>query len=215
MGGNMLTIDNLGDFLSTYGFANNDLTTGGFGGYQDCRLLLSFDAHMFTFHWMNYFDTNDSGSTFNKYATDKLNVLEVVDDAAYSHMGSHWRMPTSTEMQELVAHTIPTFIDLNSNEFTQEEAWAGLIPEGDLKGVKLTSIVNGNSIFLPASGYHSLIESKSLYFYGKLWSSRLTDHYSNSARILEFSNYSLECCDDYDSRYENRCLGIPIRGVCN
>ena len=153
----MLTIDNLEDFLSTYGFANNDLTTGGFGGNQDRRLLLSFDAHMFTFHWMNYFDTNDSGSTFNKYATDKLNVLEVVDDAAYSHMGSHWRMPTSTEMQELVAHTIPTFIDLSSNEFTQEEALAGLIPEGDLKGVKLTSIVNGNSIFLPASGYHNLI----------------------------------------------------------
>jgi hypothetical protein len=43
----------------------------------------------------SYFDTTNSGNTFNKYNNNGgLTVLESVDDAAAVHMGADWRMPT-------------------------------------------------------------------------------------------------------------------------
>lgn len=89
---------------------------------------------------------------FKKYNANNFDILEPEDDAAVQNMGSNWRMPTSTEMQELIDYTTQTFIDLDGNEYSQEQAQNVVINENNLKGVKFTGS-NGNSIFIPAAGY--------------------------------------------------------------
>lgn len=54
----------------------------------------------FDMDWDDYFDTTD-GYTFNKYANDKLTILESSDDAATVNMGSEYRMPTLTTLMSL------------------------------------------------------------------------------------------------------------------
>ena len=112
----------------------------------------------FSSDWSDYFDTTDGGSTFNKYTPGKLSVLEASDDAATVNMGSDWRIPTYDEISELMSefknNTTLTFIDLQGNEFSQEEAKNGAIGNVNLKGVRFTG-PNGNSIFVPASGFYS------------------------------------------------------------
>ena len=161
----------------------------------------------FSSDWSDYFDTTDGGSTFNKYATDKLTALEASDDAARANMGSDWRMPTEVEIQELIDNTTPTFIDLQCNEFSQFEAKGGAIAEYNLKGVRFTGS-NGNSIFIPASGgCHESTFSLAGYFCS-LWSSDLHSVDSRYARSLYF-NYG----GDLDVFNNRRYYGLPVRGV--
>lgn len=140
----------------------------------------------FSEDWSNYFDTTDGGDTFNKYAEDKLTVLEASDDAASVNMGSDWRMPTQAEMQELIDNTTLTFIDLQGNEFSQSEADADAIAQNNFKGIRFTG-TNGNSIFIPASGfcYDSYFLSDGNDGYG-LWASGLNSDGSWDAWYLYF-----------------------------
>lgn len=103
------------------------------------------------FNWNSYFDTTDGGSTFNKYNSNGLIVLESSDDAATVYMGFQYRMPTKDERKELIDNTTQTFIDLDGNEYSQEQAKNRAIASGMLKGVRFTGS-NGNSIFMPAAG---------------------------------------------------------------
>lgn len=162
------------------------------------------------FNFDNYFDTTDSGWSFDKYDVDKLTVLESIDDAATVHMGSDWRMPTIEEIQELINNTTPTFIDHQGNEYSREKAQSRVIPEGNLKGVKFTSS-NGNSIFISTTGicYDSLLDG--LGAFGYLWSSNLVDTNSLNAGDLAF-NYYGDLSDSY-AHYDSRSYGLPIRGV--
>lgn len=195
-----ITADNVGMILEQgFGITGTDLTNtpmGALGGSLD-KL----------FNWDSYFDTTDSGNTFNKYDVDKLTVLESTDDAAYVHMGSEWRMPTIDEITELIDNTTPTFIDIQGNEFTQEEVKNGAISEMNLKGIRLTG-TNGNSIFIPAAGVCDEAILSEVGSYGFLWSSSLYEGDSMGGRHLYFD------CDGYlnDSGYD-RCCGRSVRGV--
>lgn len=162
-----------------------------------------------TFNWSNCFDTIDGGSSFNKYATDKLTVLETADDAAMVNMGSDWRMPTDTECEELINNTVASFIDLDGNEFSQSDAQSGAITEGNLKGVRFTG-TNGNSIFMPAAGYcdEDMVDGISLV--GYFWSSSLNTSSSQEARLMFF--YHVGGLEVYNT---DRYVGLSIRGVCN
>lgn len=163
-----------------------------------------------TFNWSNCFDTTDGGSSFNKYATDKLTVLETADDAAMVNMGSDWRMPTDTECEELINNTTATFIDLDGNEFSQSDAQSGAIAEYNLKGIKLTSKFNSNSIFIPAAGYYDEAMVDGISMVGYLWSSSLNTSNSQEARLMFF--YHVGGLEVYNT---DRYLGLSIRGVCN
>lgn len=193
-----LTPDNIDMVLAETGIEGTDLSVLGIG-------FISEKA--FSSDWSDYFDTTDGGSTFNKYATDKLTALEASDDAARANMGSDWRMPTEVEIQELIDNTTPTFIDLQCNEFSQFEAKGGAIAEYNLKGVRFTGS-NGNSIFIPASGgCHESTFSLAGYFCS-LWSSDLHSVDSRYARSLYF-NYG----GDLDVFNNRRYYGLPVRGV--
>ena len=194
-----LTPDNIDAVLAEMGIEGTDLSVLGIGFTSE---------KAFSSDWSDYFDTTDGGNTFNKYAPDKLTVLEASDDAARANMGSDWRMPTQTEMQELIDNTTPTFIDLQGNEFSQSEAKNGAIAEYNLKGVKFTSKNNSNSIFIPASGGCGGSAFSDAGCNGFLWTSGLDSSVSRSAWTLSF---------DYGGRLDilsyYRCCGLPVRGV--
>lgn len=163
-----------------------------------------------TFNGPNYFDTSDNGSTFNKYATDKLTVLEASDDAAYINMGSKYRMPTKADFEELIDNTTVTYIDIEDNEFAKEQAW---IEAGRFKGIKLTGI-NGNSIFIPAEGEaggSAVWEDK---YFLSLWSSELSGRKQNSTYAYYLSDCGETCILGVNTAGQ-RFSGMPVRGVCN
>ena len=84
----------------------------------------------------NYKWYNGSDVSFTKYGN--YEYLDLSDDAAYVNWGSNWRMPTYDELEDLISST-----------YTNTE----VTTQNGVKGLKITSKKNGNSIFLPAAGY--------------------------------------------------------------
>lgn len=204
-----LTDDNVIDifFIMFYGY-DSDLPTDlagtlGFGFVVDGN-----------FDYESYFDTDkESGYdengipiSFKKYhmGENGLTTLAPEDDAATIHMGYEWRIPTIEDFEELVNNTTLTFIDLQGNEYSKEDAENGAILDGNLKGFKLTG-VNSNSMFIPINGgcAMNLYTSPSTGF----WSSTLTAH--SAANALYFSGIDYNVSEMIVSRYE----GTAIRGV--
>lgn len=96
----------------------------------------------------NYTHYNGSYKKQKKYCTnssfgdngfvDNLTELEIIDDAAAANLGSNWRMPSSEQFSELIDESNTTI------------EW---ITQESVSGLKITSKVNGKSIFLPAAGH--------------------------------------------------------------
>ena len=131
-----------------------------------------------TYDWSSYrYGTSDDNQT--KYnSTDKKTVLEKEDDAAYVNWGDSCRMPTYDEFGEL----------LNSSNCTW--TWTSMTTSSgySINGYKVTSVTNGNSVFLPATSscfnghldYHGT--------FGNYWSSTLSSYSSYGACGLGFSS---------------------------
>ena len=133
--------------------------------------------------------------TDSSYGTvDNKTTLEPEDDAARANMGGVWRMPTSTEFQELYDNT--------------DHVWITNYNGSGVKGTKFTSKTNGNSIFFPASGdaYGTALNRGS---YGGYWSSSLHPSYSYRGLLLYFYSGGVT-----PQNYGNRCYGFCVRSVC-
>ena len=145
--------------------------------------------------WATYKHCNGSQTTLTKYntdssygAVDNKTVLDPEDDAAAQIMGGDWRMPTSDELYELLDNT--------TNEGTQVNG---------VNGRKFTSNFNGNSIFIPNSGYRSGSSFFEQGSYANLWSSSLHIYFPNFA--VRYESY------DGIVSTERRYVGFPVRGV--
>jgi len=84
----------------------------------------------------NYKWYNGSDVSFTKYGNSEF--LDLSDDAAYVNWGSNWRMPSYEELRDLINSHYTKTVETTQN---------------GVKGLKITSRSNGNSIFLPAAGY--------------------------------------------------------------
>lgn len=112
-------------------------------------------------------------------------------DAARENMGEPWRMPTEADFAELAKYC--------NCEWTEQ---------GGCYGMKFTSKKNGNSIFMPASGYG----------YGQSWNSRGSGGYywsstfgsSRYARGLGFDSGGV-----YPQNYYGQYGGFAVRAVQN
>ena len=156
-----------------------------------------------TFKWSTYkycngsYDSqtkycNDSSYGFNGY-TDTLTVLEPCDDAATAKWGGKWRMPTLLEWRELCNPENCIW------EWTTQEGHSGYL---------VTSVWNGNSLFLPAGGYRGgtdLSETESCGYY---WSASLLDARPDFARYCSFDSDSFSAGNGYYRDY-----GRSIRAV--
>ena len=141
------------------------------------------------YFWDTYFDSvNGSSSNFDKYATNKKTQLDPEDDVAHVKWQGDWRMPTFAEQDELCTQCTWTW-DSTKN------------------GYKVTSKKNGNSIFLPAAGFH-YYSGPSAFGSGVYWSSSLNPGSSYDAYGLDFDS-------DYVRWYDgNRFGGLSVRPVC-
>lgn len=127
-------------------------------------------------------------SKYNK--TDGLTVLEDSDDAAYISDG-FCRMPSKEDLEELVANTT-----------------AKLETLGGVKGWRLTSTKNSNSIFIPYTGQYMDGQSYGMDNFGLLWSN------TNAQSMMNVNVFALSVIEDGVSVVEfMRYAGIPIRPV--
>jgi hypothetical protein len=152
------------------------------------------------FDWTSYFDTTDNGATFIKYSNDKLTALETSDDAVIANMGSEYRMPTKDEVDELRDNCSITFIDLQGNEYSQDE---NDLTADTLKGIKFTGN-NGNSIFIPFVG--ALWKSAINTSYLCTWASDLSSNDSHGNGLIYTST-------GQPNDFITRSAGLTIRAV--
>lgn len=83
-------------------------------------------------------DSNTKACWFSQgnFIGDGIPMLNAEDDAATANWGTKWRIPTYYEMEELLEYCTKEWVERNG-----------------VNGMVFTSIINGNSIFLPAAGY--------------------------------------------------------------
>ena len=147
------------------------------------------------YSWSTYFDTEDGGETFKKYNNDGgLLMLQPNDDAATANWGSEWQMPSTGQFNELI-----------DERYTTTE-WT--IVNG-VNGRKVTSKVNGKSIFLPAAGVRGLPEDDNYVYWSFYWSRTLsTDVSFRAYSLMIYSFSSGVVTTDYERNY-----GFSIRPV--
>ncbi|MBR4963326.1 MAG: hypothetical protein IKY54_05430 [Muribaculaceae bacterium] len=153
-----------------------------------------------TYNWSTYKYCNGSDYTMTKYSLDSYfgtvdnkTTLELTDDAARVNWGGKWRIPTIAEYDELKS--------------TSNCTWTWTTQNG-VKGYKVTSKKNGNSIFLPAAGNRN---DDSLYDAGSdgdYWSSSLYTDYNNGAYGVCFNPNGVVWF------YSGRYYGRSVRAVC-
>ncbi len=153
-----------------------------------------------TYNWSTYRYCNGDYNTLTKYCnnssygnngfTDNLTTLEASDDAATANWGAVWRMPTQTEMQELIDNCTVTWTTQNG-----------------VNG-RLFTGPNGNSIFLPAAGHRYYSELYHDGSYGIYWSSSLYSDNTDDAWYLVFDS------GVYGMGYDYRYYGLTVRAVC-
>ena len=116
--------------------------------------------------------------------------LDAEDDAAQVRLGCGWRMPTFTEVQELVYQC----------------DWL-LVSQNGVTGYKVTSKATGESIFLPAAGY---MEGTKRHFpgtAGRYWSATRHPYHPQCGMNIFFSE------EFYYAYFYGRFRGYPIRPV--
>lgn len=148
-----------------------------------------------TYNWSSYkYGTEEKLAKYN--TTDSKTTLEKEDDAAYVNWGNFCRMPTSDDFKEL----------LNTSNCTW--TWTSMTTSSgsSIEGYKVSSTKNGNSIFLPASGYCSSGGYRYRGSYCCYWSSTLSDVY----RVYALYSNSGSCSLTSGAK---RYCGIPVRPV--
>ena len=130
-----------------------------------------------------------SGTTF---IGDGKTGLDYLDDAAFVNWGSKWQMPGKWQIKEL----------LDKNNTTTE--WT---TQNGVYGRKITSIRNGNSIFLPAAGYFGTSGNGEEGSRGRYLSRTLDASFSDGAFYMYFGPSSIS----YGNTY--RYYGNSIRPV--
>lgn len=151
-----------------------------------------------TYNWENYKWYAGIRDKVNKYCIDSLygqvdnkNSLDLEDDAAFVNWGTPWRMPTRAEQDELRNNCLWMWTTQN-----------------DIMGYKVTSKINGNSIFLPASGYRYDNSPSEVGYCGNYRSSSLSTQMSCYADCIKFNDSS------FDWSYSMRFAGHSVRAVC-
>ena len=150
------------------------------------------------YDWSTYKYCNGSYLTLTKYNTksdygtvDNKTTLDLSDDAARANWGGKWRMPTQAEHDELIKNC----------------TWTWTIQDG-VKGYKVASRTNGNSIFLPAAGSRYGTSVDFVGSSGGYWSSSLSESDPYNAFLLYFISDYVDWCGSY------RDDGHPVRAVC-
>ncbi len=161
-------------------------------------------AYWFKDDWEGWWwETITKYNTNSDYGTvDNKTTIEAVDDVAAKIWGGAWRIPTQDEWQEL--------IDNCYWEWTDDYNGKGV------PGNIVTSKSNGNSIFLPITGYRIEDELCDIDDGGFYWSSSLYTDYPDHGVYFYVENDYLDGVRDNGIVSHSillRCYGLSIRPV--
>ena len=136
------------------------------------------------------YDYESYASTPGASLTDSIPV-DAKYDAARASFGGSWRMPTTAE-----------FAELFKKRYTTSE-W---VTQNGVNGQRVTSKINGNSVFFPAAGY---------YFGTSLYNEDTIGCYWSSSAKLQSLVYYLSLGDDYvyPQNYCGRNYFFTVRAV--
>lgn len=154
------------------------------------------------FDWNSYQYNDKKGKVrLTKYCTnndlgtiDNKTELELEDDAAFQLWGRSWRLPSQSQLEELLENCVCVYSIQHGKQ-----------------GLLVKSKTNDSSIFLPNAD--SFIGDNQ-YFTADYWSRSLTTSsakYTDRAVALTFNN-PVSRTPEINSR--ERCCGLVIRPVC-
>lgn len=165
-----------------------------YGDYFAWGETTGYNSGKTNFSWSTYFDTSDGGGSFSKYYNGEKTELDLDNDAAYQNWGSHWRMPSKEQCEELINGNYTTVV------------WTSV---DGVNGRLITSKSNGKSIFIPAlsncdqNGIRNNLSGN----WGYCWTRSLTGT-DTKAWYLTFSSSSI-----WVNSEDNRAYGLPVRAV--
>lgn len=143
--------------------ANSPEESGGYYAWAETEEKDWYDSNTHKYH---------KNAKESKYGSaDGKTVLEPMDDAAHVNWGGAWRMPSRGEFEELCNDCLWTWTTING-----------------VNGYTVTSKINGNSIFLPATGTKHCGELMWGNEIGYYWSNTLNYEREDKADRLWFSN---------------------------
>ncbi len=145
--------------------------------------------------WSTYFDydADDSSNRHKKYNKDSgLTELLPEDDAASTIWDVSCKMPSKAQFEELLDSKYTATV------WTQRDG---------VNGYKITSIKNGNSIFLPAAGFYNGTYPNSQGSNGYYWSRSLSGSSNSRAGAIYFGSSSISTLDT------GRMMGFSVRPV--
>jgi len=151
-----------------------------------------------------YYEGQPYGETQGNTLTG--NIPQNADyDAARSHFGASWRMPTNAEFVELLNNT--KFINADGTEIDASVTDKIIIVNG-VRGVYIESNINGARLFFSCSGYGDDRSWGNRGASGYYWSSAFLS--ARTARYLNFRSGVVA-----PQSYYNRYAGLAIRPVTN
>ena len=154
-----------------------------FGGYY----AWGESAEKSNYDWSTY--AYCSGSKETCYSIGNNIATNSQYDVAYAKWGGYsWRMPSESQVQELIDNCTMSWILFNGKN--------GILVKGP----------NGESIFLPAAGYKTGTNYDEGSF-GAYWTSTPSSSSISGARYLLFAK------DNWWITSEDRCLGFTVRPV--
>lgn len=136
---------------------------------------------LFPYHSIEKPKSSDFATSKEKGKVDNKNNLDTSDDAATTNWGNAWRLPTLTEIKELI----------KGCDWQPTSDYNGTGTEGMIG----TSKTNGNTIFLP--GYPPQICNKG--FVGFYWSSSLSNNNSGYAYQISINEFGIMWLGAYRS----------------
>ena len=149
--------------------------------------------------WANY-KYGSSATSILKYSesanygvVDNKVILDLWDDAAYMNWGGNWRMPTREEVEELIENTTWTWTNQNG-----------------VNGCLVTSKINYNSFFLPATGYRRDSEYLGEGTNVGMWTSTLWKNGASWGTGMAFNTTTTASPEFYGFQRYN---GDPVRPV--
>ena len=144
------------------------------------------------FSWNEY----KYGSNLTKYnSSDGKTLLDLEDDAAHVNWGGDWHIPTKEQCDELFNTAYVT------------NAWVTNYNGSGINGRLFTSVINGNTMFLPAAGYCEDGRVCGIGSDGYVWASALNSQNELNAWYFYFNG------DEAGVSNYDRCYSQSVRGV--